>query len=112
MCWPSYLPGQLGEEVLIRSKGPQAVKVADGGGQWLQFITATVQLLQKRQTRWKEKKQRRDEGKMFQKGRRSKGFVTHGFKIWVMLLYFSILPNNPIKGLIKHDIIVHWRQAN
>lgn len=50
MCWPSYLPGQLSEEVLICSKGPQAVKVADGGGQWLQFITATVQLLQKRQT--------------------------------------------------------------
>lgn len=33
MCWPSYLPGQLSEEVLICSKGPQAVKVADGGGQ-------------------------------------------------------------------------------
>lgn len=57
--WPSYLSGKLSEEVFICSKGPQAVKVADGGGQRFQFITATVQLFHKRQTKWKEKKQTR-----------------------------------------------------
>lgn len=48
----SYLPGQLWEEVLVGSEGPQAVQVADGGRQRLQLIATTVQLLQQRQTGW------------------------------------------------------------
>lgn len=63
MC--SYLPGQLWEEVLVSGEGPQAVQVADGGRQRLQLITTTVQLLQQRQTGWKEQRQKgRDAGKM------------------------------------------------
>lgn len=50
--WSLYLPRQLREEVLISSKGPQAVQVTNGWRQRLQLITTTVQLLQQRQAAW------------------------------------------------------------